>query len=128
MCSTSNWWPTVACSAPRRVVTPTHPVRVICKRRPGGSGPDDGVDRDRAARQSHGDAVVAVADGVAAAADGDDRDRREQRPALLRDPDPLPAAARRRPEGSEARVELPRAAGFERAADRVERDLGDAAG
>ena len=54
------------------------------------------------------------------------RDRRELRAAVEREPDPLPAAAGALG-GPEVLVELRRAAGLDRARDRVERDLANAA-
>src|SRR6185503_17747396 len=57
-----------------------------------------------------------------AVADRDDGDRRERDPALLGQPDPLPARLRG-PRGAELVVEVGRAVRLEGRVDRVDRDL-----
>lgn len=69
--------------------------------------------------------MVAVAHGVRVA-HRDDGDRRQDGAAVLGQPEPLPAAAGA-PGGTEAAVEQRGPAGLERAADRFQRDLADAA-
>src|SRR4051794_7355473 len=66
---------------------------------------------------------MAVEQGVPAVADWHDGDRREDRAAVLGQPDPLPAPARRLGHWAKGAVELLGAGRLERARDRVERDL-----
>ena len=80
------------------VVQPRGGDRLRLRARPRLGRADDRVDRDRAARPGHRDAVVAVADRVGVA-DADDGDRRQQRAAVLGHPDALPARADRRRRG-----------------------------
>ena len=108
-------------------------VRLTCKKRAGtslaGHAPaserDVRVDRQRAAGERDRDAVVPVAERVAAG-HRHDLDRREHRAALLGEPDPLPAPPGRAGR-AERGVEQRRATGLERAADLRERDLEHAA-
>src|ERR1044071_5141504 len=85
------------------------------------SAVDVRVDRQRAACARHRDAVVSVAQRVRVA-DRDDRDRRQRGTALLGQPHALPARTDRA-RRAEAVVELRRAAGLQRAADRLARHL-----
>src|SRR5215217_6355161 len=89
------------------------------------NGADGRVDRQGPTRPRHRDTVVAVAYGVRVAhqADGD---RRQDGAAVLGQPKPLPAAAGAAG-GTEAAVEQRGPAWLERAADRFQRDLADAA-
>ena len=87
---------------------------------------DDRVDRQRALRAGDRDAVMPVAQRVAVV-ERDDRDGRQHRAALAREPQPLPARPRDAVRRAELAVELRGAARLERPADRVQRDLARAA-